>query len=210
MSPAKSSQVVTDEETPLLHDGGAQRKPTPLPKTQLFLLLLVRLAEPIASHSISPYISERRQAESGLLHRVAPEIVTVLQWSRCSDHIGRKPILLLGLACTVVTILFRAFPFLLGARPQSMIPELTDDTRRFSLLSVARVVGYMIGPFIDDVLSRSQDHCLNRFSHSFGLNIHISCCASSPLPMPLYHPSRDDDVFGRDKLPETSWGRTAG
>ena len=58
MSLAKSSQVVADEETPLLHDDDAQRKPTPLPKTQLFLLLLVRLAEPIASHSISPYISE--------------------------------------------------------------------------------------------------------------------------------------------------------
>jgi len=58
MSPAKSPQVVADEETPLLHEGSAQRKPTPLPKTQLFLLLLVRLAEPIASYSISPYISE--------------------------------------------------------------------------------------------------------------------------------------------------------
>ena len=58
MSPAKPSQVVADEETPLLHDDSAQRKPTPLPKTQLFLLLLVRLAEPITSHSISPYISE--------------------------------------------------------------------------------------------------------------------------------------------------------
>ena len=58
MSPAKPSQVVADEETPLLHDDSALRKPTPLPKTQLFLLLLVRLAEPITSHSISPYISE--------------------------------------------------------------------------------------------------------------------------------------------------------
>ena len=55
---ATSSQVVADEETPLIHDNGARRKPTPLPKTQLFLLLLVRLAEPITSHSISPYISE--------------------------------------------------------------------------------------------------------------------------------------------------------
>jgi len=37
----------------------------------------------------------------------AAEAVTVLQWSRCSDHIGRKPILLLGLAGSVVsTILF--------------------------------------------------------------------------------------------------------
>jgi MFS family permease len=37
----------------------------------------------------------------------AAEAITVLQWSRLSDHIGRKPVLLLGLAGTVVsTVLF--------------------------------------------------------------------------------------------------------
>ncbi|KAH9036949.1 MFS general substrate transporter [Lactarius pseudohatsudake] len=201
MSPAKSSQVVADEETPLLHDGGAQRKPTPLPKTQLFLLLLVRLAEPIASHSISPYISELVSDLSivggdmrkvgyytGLLMSLhyAAEAVTVLQWSRCSDHIGRKPILLLGLAGSVVsTILFglsRSFWALVLSRClngvlngnlgviKSMIAELTDDTnvaRGFSLLPMARAAGYMIGPFIGGVLSRPQDHWPDRFSHPF-------------------------------------------
>lgn len=201
MSPAKSSQVVADEETPLLHDGGAQRKPTPLPKTQLFLLLLVRLAEPIASHSISPYISELVSGLSivggdkrkvgyytGLLMSLhyAAEAVTVLQWSRCSDHIGRKPILLLGLAGSVVsTILFglsRSFWALVLSRClngvlngnlgviKSMIAELTDETnvaRGFSLMPMARAAGYMIGPFIGGVLSRPQDHWPDRFSHPF-------------------------------------------
>ncbi|KAH9158769.1 major facilitator superfamily domain-containing protein, partial [Lactarius sanguifluus] len=159
MAPATSSQVIADEETPLLHDSGAQRKPTPLPKTQLFLLLLVRLAEPIASYSISPYISELVSGLSivggdkrkvgyytGLLMSLhyAAEAVTVLQWSRCSDHIGRKPILLLGLAGSVVsTILFglsRSFWALVLSRClngvlngnlgviKSMIAELTDDS----------------------------------------------------------------------------------
>jgi MFS family permease len=37
----------------------------------------------------------------------AAEAVTVLQWSQLSDHIGRKPVLLLGLLGTVMsTILF--------------------------------------------------------------------------------------------------------
>lgn len=49
------------------------------------------------------------------LHRSA-EAVTVLQWSRCSDHIGRNHILLLGLASSMVTTIL--FPFLLGACPQ--------------------------------------------------------------------------------------------
>jgi hypothetical protein len=53
-----SSPKHQDEETPLLQRDNAPRKPTPLPKAQMFLLLLIRLAEPITSHSISPYISE--------------------------------------------------------------------------------------------------------------------------------------------------------
>ncbi|KAH9036956.1 hypothetical protein EDB85DRAFT_2142740 [Lactarius pseudohatsudake] len=164
--------VVADEETPLLHDGGAQRKQTPLPKTQLFLLLLVRLADPIASHSnISELVSDLSTVGgdrwkvgyyTGLLMSLhyAAEAVTVLRCSRCSDHIGRKPILLLGLAGLVVsTILFR-FPVpsgrclngvlnaKLGVIIKSMIAELTDDTnvaRGFSLLPMARAAGYMIG-----------------------------------------------------------------
>jgi MFS family permease len=40
------------------------------------------------------------------LHFVA-EAATVLQWSRLSDHIGRKPVLMLSLVGTAVsTILF--------------------------------------------------------------------------------------------------------
>ena len=53
-----SSPKHQDEETPLLQRDNAPRKPTPLPKAQMFLLLLIRLAEPITSHSISPYMSE--------------------------------------------------------------------------------------------------------------------------------------------------------
>lgn len=53
-----SSPIRQDEETPLLQRSNAPRQPTPLPKAQLFLLLLLRLAEPITSNSISPYISE--------------------------------------------------------------------------------------------------------------------------------------------------------
>jgi hypothetical protein len=53
-----SSPTRQDEETPLLQRNKAPRQPTPLPKAQIFLLLLLRLAEPITSNSISPYISE--------------------------------------------------------------------------------------------------------------------------------------------------------
>jgi len=116
----------------------------------------------------------------------ATEAITVLQWSRLSDHIGRKPVLLLGLAGTVVsTILFglsrslwalvlsRCLNGLLNGNLgviKSMIAELTDETnvaRGFSLMPMARAVGYIIGPFIGGVLSRPQDRWPDRFSHPF-------------------------------------------
>lgn len=39
----------------------------------------------------------------------AAEAITVLQWSRLSDHIGRKPVLLLGLLGTVVSTICFGF-----------------------------------------------------------------------------------------------------
>jgi len=48
-------QTPADEETPLLH--AQQQKPvrTPLPLRQIFILLLVQLAEPLTSQVISPF-----------------------------------------------------------------------------------------------------------------------------------------------------------
>jgi hypothetical protein len=57
MSPGKSQSTI-DEETPLLHAGNAPQKATPLPVTQISILLLLLLAEPITSLSINPYINQ--------------------------------------------------------------------------------------------------------------------------------------------------------
>jgi hypothetical protein len=57
MSPGRS-QSTADEETPLLQAGNAPRKTTPLPVTQISILLLLLLAEPITSLSINPYINQ--------------------------------------------------------------------------------------------------------------------------------------------------------
>jgi hypothetical protein len=59
MSPKKSQGAPEyDEETPLLHDGNAPRKGTPLPITQIAVLLLLQLTEPLTSISIRPYINQ--------------------------------------------------------------------------------------------------------------------------------------------------------
>ncbi|KAI9443932.1 MFS general substrate transporter [Lactarius indigo] len=191
----------SEEETPLLHDGNAPRTKTPLPIAQVAILLLLQLCEPITSLSIKPYINqlvselpvvdgdERKVGYyAGLIVSLyfAAEAVTILQWSRLSDNVGRKPVLLFGLLGTIVSsILFglsRSFSALVFSRclngilngntgvMKSMMAELTDETNMaqgFSLITVTWAVGGTIGPFIGGVLSRPQDRWPNIFSHPF-------------------------------------------
>ncbi|KAH9958361.1 MFS general substrate transporter [Lactifluus volemus] len=174
---------------------------TPLPSTQILVLLLLQLAEPITCLSINPYINqlvselpvvggdERKVGYyAGILVSLyfAAEAVTILQWSRLSDHIGRKPVLLSGLLGTIVSIIMfglcRSFSALIFCRclhgmlngnigvMKSMLAELTDETnmaRGFSLIPVIWAVGGTIGPFIGGVLARPQDRWPNVFSHPF-------------------------------------------
>ncbi|KAH8985103.1 MFS general substrate transporter [Lactarius akahatsu] len=190
-----------EEETPLLRDENPPRKETPLPITQIVVLLLLQLTEPITSLSIRPYINqlvselpivggdERKVGYyAGLIVSLyfAAQAVSVLQWSRLSDNIGRKPVLLCGLLGTMVSsVLFglsRSFPALVFSRcfhgmlngnvgvMKSMMAELTDETnvaRGSSLISVTWAIGCVMGPFIGGVLSRPQDRWPNVFSHPF-------------------------------------------
>ncbi|KAH9052776.1 MFS general substrate transporter [Lactarius vividus] len=169
----------SEEETPLLRDANASRTETPLPTTQIVVLLLLLLTEPITSLSIRPYINqlfselpivggdERKVGYyAGLLVSLyfAAQAVSVLQWSRLSDNVGRKPVLLCGLLGTVVSsVLFglsRSFPALVFSRcfhgmlngnvsvMKSMMAELTDETnvaRGSSLIQVTWAIGGMIG-----------------------------------------------------------------
>jgi hypothetical protein len=50
-----------DEETPFIQtDDSAPRKPTPLPKTQISILLTLWIAEAVVANSITPYINQVR------------------------------------------------------------------------------------------------------------------------------------------------------
>jgi len=90
--------------------------------------------------------------------------MTVLQWSRASDRVGRKPILLIGLIGTMASILCfglsRTFIRLVLSRclcgllngnigvMKSAMGELTDSTNRaeaFALMPVVWAAGASIG-----------------------------------------------------------------
>ncbi|KAH9005475.1 major facilitator superfamily domain-containing protein [Lactarius hatsudake] len=183
-----------DEETPFLPKDDATRNPTPLPRVQFTLLFSIWLVGSIVAHSLVkelPIVSgdERKVGYyTGIIvsAHFAAEAATVLHWNRLSDHIGRKPVLLLCLVGeTLAVIVFglsRSFWALVFSRVlqgafkgyigtvKSMVAELTDETnvaRGFSMLPMAWSLGYAIGPFIGGMLSRPQDRWPGVFSHSF-------------------------------------------
>jgi MFS family permease len=102
-----------DEETPLLSAEPVTKDVvTPVPWAQLWVLLVLQLAEPLTSQVIYPFAPEfvrnvgithgdesRVGYYVGLLQSIffATQALTVLLWSRLSDVVGRKPILLTGL-----------------------------------------------------------------------------------------------------------------
>ncbi|XPS73770.1 hypothetical protein M3J09_005906 [Ascochyta lentis] len=88
------------------------------PAAQLFLLALVRVAEPIALTSILPYawklvlnydISSESNAPffAGLLISAfsLAEACSGMAWGALSDRIGRKPVVFIGCAGTITSLL---------------------------------------------------------------------------------------------------------
>jgi len=198
-SPARVDD--NDEGTPFLQirSDDTPYKPTPLPTAQVSVLLLPWIAEAIVSHSISPYINQLVRdlpIVGGDVRKVgyytgiivslhyASEAATVLCWTRLSDYIGRKPVLLCCLAGTAASIVLfgfsRTFATIIFSRclhgamkgnigvVKSAMAEITDETnaaRGFSLIQMSSSVGYVIGPLIGGTLSRPADRWPRLFSN---------------------------------------------
>ncbi|KAG2116925.1 major facilitator superfamily domain-containing protein [Suillus cothurnatus] len=200
MSPDPTSQQL-DEETPLLHSEGnapAKKPQTPLPWRQFSMLLVLQIAEPMTSQVISPFapqlirdigITHGDEAlvsfYVGVLHSLffATEALTIFHWSRLSDYIGRKPVLLIGLFGLSLSMfcfgLSKTFWSLVISRclngalngnigvMKSMAAEMTDPTnmaRAWAFLPLAWSTGTTLGPLIGGGLARPAD----RFPTIFG------------------------------------------
>jgi MFS family permease len=193
------SQQQVDEETPLLQSVQQKRARTPLPWRQFSIILLLQLAEPLTSQVIAPFAPQlirdigitdgdetRVGYYVGLMHSLffATQALTVLHWSRISDHIGRKPVILTGLFGLSISMycfgLSRTFLGLVLSRAlngalngnigviKSMMAEITDSTnlaQAYAYMPIAWSSGGALGPLIGGLLSRPADRFPNTFGH---------------------------------------------
>ncbi|KAF8552736.1 MFS general substrate transporter [Imleria badia] len=194
-----------DEETPLLGDqsqnsqrNNPKKQRTPLPWRQFSILLLVQISEPITSQVIAPFLPQlikdigitdgedsRVGYYVGFMHSLffLTEACTIYHWSRMSDQIGRKPVLLTGLFGLSASMwcfgLSRTFWSLVLSRclngalngnigvMKSMTIELTDSTnmaQAYGILPITWALGTAAGPLIGGSLASPAE----RFPKIFG------------------------------------------
>ncbi|KAF8262594.1 major facilitator superfamily domain-containing protein [Lactarius quietus] len=114
-----------DEDTPLLPNleevlPHLNPTRTPLPATQISILLTALFAEAITPQSISPYLNQLVRElpnvggdarkvgyHTGIIMSLhyASEAASSFSWNRLSDHVGRKPVVLSCLLGTTLAIL---------------------------------------------------------------------------------------------------------
>ncbi|SJX63801.1 uncharacterized protein SRS1_14547 [Sporisorium reilianum f. sp. reilianum] len=155
------------------------RKPTPLPRKQLLVLCLMRMTEPISFTVIFPFANAMLRANlppsipdsqlgyyAGIVESTFAfvQFLTIFWWARLSDRIGRKPVLLIGLLGSFLSVnafgLARTFPQMVLARSiaglmngniailKSVLAEVTDETnqaRAFSLIPLCFALGSIVG-----------------------------------------------------------------
>jgi len=173
---------------------------TPLPWSQLIIVLLLELADMLRMQVNYPFgpelirnlgITHGKESLVGRYVGVMQSVfflslaMTVLQWSRTSDHVGRKPVLLIGLLgqsmsmyCFGLSTTFCGLILsqcLNGALNgnvgviRGMIAEMTDETniaQAYAYMPAVWATGGTLAPIIGGWLSQPA----NQFPTVFGNN----------------------------------------
>ncbi|KAL2372739.1 MFS multidrug transporter, variant 3 [Blastomyces gilchristii SLH14081] len=170
------------------------------PSQQLFVLALCRICEPIAFMSIFPYVyhmvssfkvtdDDRKIAlYAGAVTSAFTfaEFTTGVLWGRMSDNFGRKPVLIIGLIGTAISMIVFGFasslPVALLARAlggllngnigvlQTTVAELVTDKkhqpRAYSIMPFVWCLGSIVGPAMGGALAQPCDN----YPHLFPRN----------------------------------------
>ncbi|KAG1742248.1 MFS multidrug-resistance DHA1 sub-family [Suillus paluster] len=187
-----------DEETPLLQQREQPVARTPLPWDQFWIIMFLQLSDPFASHTLAPFIPQlirdigvTHGDESQVGHFVgilqssywAAQALTIFHWSQLSDHIGRRPVILIALFAISVSMfsfgLSKTYLGLVVSRAicgalngssgviKSMVMDITDATnmpKAYGYMPLPWTIGFIVGPLVGGFLFRPAD----RFPEIFG------------------------------------------
>ncbi|MCJ1476324.1 hypothetical protein MMC13_004990 [Lambiella insularis] len=175
---------------------GKPQKEPKLPVKQLLVLSVCRGAEPVALTSVFPYLPEMIESFNIPKNQIGKwagitsaifslsQCLTAIAWGRASDRFGRKPVILLGLFCTMnASLLFgfsRSLPWALVARALAgasngtvgiirttvaeMIPQKILQPRAFSVMPLVWTIGSIFGPILGGALAKPS----SRYPGIFG------------------------------------------
>lgn len=188
-----------NERTPLVPATKNPQKRTPLPVKQLLVICVMRITEPISYTLIFPFINQMLEEMNvtpdpkqigyyaGVIESLyaIAQLFTAISWGRLSDHVGRKPVMLIGLTGMAISVILfglqKTYLGLIASRfiagmmngnvgvLQSILVELTDETNHgdaVSLLPVCYAVGSIIGPIFGGFLAMPAQQFPSIFGNS--------------------------------------------
>jgi hypothetical protein len=156
-----------------------------LPVTQLVILSICRFAEPVALTGVFPYLPEMIESFDVPHDQVAKwagitsavfsisQCLTAISWGRASDKYGRKPVILVAMACAMTSSLLfgfsRSLRWAIFARALSgisngnvgilrttvaeMVPQKSLQPTAFMLLPLVWQIGSIVGPIMGGALA---------------------------------------------------------
>ncbi|CZT04429.1 related to E.coli tetracycline resistance protein TCR1 [Rhynchosporium graminicola] len=174
------------------------RGPPKLPTKQLAILAICRFAEPVALTSVFPYLPEMIESLGVPKKEVAwwagmtsaafslSQCLTAVIWGRISDRFGRKPTILAGLTCTMISTMLwgmsTSLPMAILARSLAgacngnvgiirtmvaeMVPEKELQPRAFSLMPLVWTLGSIFGPSFGGFFAKPAENLPALFGSS--------------------------------------------